>query len=400
MTGSQNRCTWKAGRCNGSTRSSPCGADRPPAAFGCDLVVTGGADSLAKVQPGRTHAVVNAHETVTGDFTRNPDFTFPGAALRRAIDDTLGDGHADFIDATELATALLGNSIATNMFMLGYAWQKGHVPVSEAAILRAIELNGVAVEANKEALLWGRRAAHDLDAVRRIARPEARKGPDVAATLDEAVERRVRFLEDYEGGALARRYRELVERVQRAEAKAAPGRDALTAAVAQAYFKLLAYKDEYEVARLYAESDFLKRLHRSFEGDFKLKFHLAPPILAKPDPDTGEPRKREFGPWMLTGFRLLAKLRFLRATPFDPFGYSAERKTERRLIAEYETVIDELLAGLTPENYELAVEIAALPQQIRGFGHIKLRNLETAKARESQLLAAFRSPAPQATAAE
>ncbi len=369
--------------------------------LGCDIVTAAGPDSLAKVTPGTTRAVINGHETITGDFTRDPDLAFPGSELRDLLSEALGAEAIAFVDATELATALLGNAIATNMFMLGFAWQKGLVPVSEEALLRAIELNGVAVEMNKQAFLWGRRAAHDLAAVRRIAQPEAEGAEAAIATgLADIVERRARFLERYQNGALAQRYRDFVATAQQAEAHRTPGRDGLAKAVARSYFKLLAYKDEYEVARLFTETDFMERVRSTFEDGFRLRFHMAPPLLARPDPDTGEPRKRAFGPWLLPVLRVLAKLRFLRGTPFDIFGYTEERRTERRLPKEYETTVERLLHGLTHENHALAVEIASLPEQIRGFGHIKMRNIAAVKAREAELLSAYRSPAPQASAAE
>jgi indolepyruvate ferredoxin oxidoreductase len=219
-------------------------------------------------------------------------------------------------------------------------------------------------------------------------------------TLDEIVARRMRFLTDYQDEAYARRYGALVERVLRAETERTPGRAGFAEAVARSYFRLLAYKDEYEVARLYTDGSFMRQLRDQFEGDWRLEFHLAPPLLSSIDPETGRPRKRSFGPWMLKAFRLLASLRHLRGTRLDLFGYSAERKMERRLIADYERTVEELLAQLDRERHTVAVEIARLPEQIRGFGPIKAANLERARAREAELLAAFRAPAPQKTAAE
>ena len=371
--------------------------------LGCDLVVAAGFESVSKMDKGHTAAVVNAEETPTAAFTRDPDFQFPGQRLHDLIEEAVGPEASSFVDATRLATALLGNSIATNLFMLGYAWQKGLVPVGEAALHAAIELNGVAVEANKQAFLWGRRAAHDMAAVEALVAPkQVAEDLQLSRDLDQLMERRVAFLTDYQDAAYAARYRALVERVRATEAAKAPGRQGLSEAVARYYFKLLAYKDEYEVARLYSDPAFAERLGRQFEGDFTLGLHLAPPLFARRDPDTGLPVKREFGPWIFKALRLLAKMKGLRGTALDIFGYSQERRAERKLIADYEAQVEELIAGLDQGCHNLAIELAEIPEQIRGFGHIKQAHLEQAKAREAQLLAAFRSPAPtaEATAAE
>jgi indolepyruvate ferredoxin oxidoreductase len=369
--------------------------------LGCDLVVAGGKEALLTLAPGQGHAVVNAHEMMTGDFTRNADFSLPAEALKRAIVKAAGE-RATIIEGTRLATALLGDAIATNLFMVGVAYQKGLVPVSAAAIERAIELNRVALDMNRRAFLWGRRAAHDLAAVEARAVPAAEL-PDhrrPSASLDETIQRRVAYLSAYQDAAYAERYRALVERVRQVEAGRVKGSTELTEAVARYYFKLLAYKDEYEVARLYTSGDFLAQLRRQFEGQPKLKIHLAPPLLAERDPVTGRQKKRAYGPWMLAAMRHLARFKRLRGTPFDPFGYSAERRLERRLIAEYEGVLDEVLQQLTPANHDVAVELARLPEQIRGFGHVKERHLSIAKAREGELRAALRAPAARLSAAE
>ena len=338
--------------------------------------------------------MVNSHEMMTGDFTRNADFSLPVALLERAIGDVAGE-RAVFVDATRLATGLLGDAIAANLFMVGYAYQRGLLPVSAAAIERAIELNRVAAEMNRQAFRWGRRAALDPAAVEAKATPRAaqldHRRP--SADLAEAIERRVAFLTDYQDAAYAARYRALVERVRQVEAGRVKGHTRLTEAVARYYFKLLAYKDEYEVARLYSDGRFQAQLKRQFAGEPELKVYLAPPLLAERDPDTGHLKKRAYGPWMLTAFKYLARLRRLRGTWLDPFGRSEDRRTERRLITEYEAVLEELLQGLSPDNHALAVEIARIPEQIRGYGHVKARHLQAAKAREAELLAAFRQPA-------
>jgi indolepyruvate ferredoxin oxidoreductase len=372
------------------------------AVIGCDLVVAAAADALAKMRKGTTRAVVNSYEAVTADFTRRPDLKFPGAELHTLLQEAVGADAVDFIDATDIATALMGDSIATNMFMLGFAWQKGLIPLPAEAIDRAIELNGVAVEANREAFLWGRRAAVDRAAVERIAMP-ADAIPDdrrFARTLDEIVARRVEDLTAYQDAAYAKRYETLVRQVQAVEAARTPGRSELTEAVARYYYKLLAYKDEYEVARLFSDGRFRRQLNDAFEGDYRLEFHLAPPLLAPRDPETGRLQKVSYGPWMLRAFGLLAKLKSLRGTRFDIFGRTPERKRERALIGEYEKTVAELLAGLDADNHALAVEIASIPEHIRGYGHIKDAHLEEAKRREAELLRAFRSHAAPRAAAE
>jgi indolepyruvate ferredoxin oxidoreductase len=369
--------------------------------IGCDIVVAASPDGLAKLRKGKSAAIVNAHETITGAFTRNPDLLFPAGDLRSLIVEATGTESAEFIDATRIATALLGDSIATNLFMLGFAYQKGLVPVSGAAIDRAIELNGVAVAFNREAFLWGRLAAHRRAEVEAAAAPRQPIAAEtLSTTLDDAVARRVAFLTRYQNAAYAARYERLVRQVETAERTKAKGQDGLADAVARSLFKLMAYKDEYEVARLYTDDEFKKLLNAQFEGDFRLEFHLAPPLVAERDQRTFHLKKRAYGAWLMGAFAILAKLKGLRGTPFDLFGYSEERRIERRLIGEYEALIGELIAGLTPANHAVAVALAKLPERIRGYGHIKEANLKTAKAEEARLLAQFRAPPHSALAAE
>jgi indolepyruvate ferredoxin oxidoreductase len=370
--------------------------------LGCDLVVAASTDALAKFDQGVTRAVVNTHETITGDFTRNPDLKFPGQILKLAIEAAAGAANCDFIDAQAIATALMGDSIATNLFMLGFAYQKGLIPVSGAAIDQAIELNGAAVEMNRKAFQWGRRAAHDVRSVEAAAAPPKaiERLHTISTTLEEIVARRVTHLTGYQNAAYAQRYKALVERVKAVESAKAPGMTGLAEAVAKFYAKLLAYKDEYEVARLYTDGAFLQAVRSQFEGDYKIKFHLAPPLLSDRDPTTGELQKQQFGPWMMRAFGVLAKLKGLRGTAFDIFGRTAERKMERRLIVEYEQTIEELLAKLSHDNHALAVQIASIPDDIRGYGHVKDAKLAAAKKKEAGLLAAFRSPQVRRTAAE
>jgi len=378
--------------------------------LGGDIVVAGTKKVLAAVKPGETLVVVNTHEVLPGDFTRNADYSLPTERIKRTITASAGAGHTHFIEASRLATALFGNALAQNIFMVGYAYQFGAFPVSAAALERAIELNGEAVAMNKAAFLWGRRAAQDPAAVEALVTPKASDdgasdARRLSQSLEEIIARRVADLTAYQDEAYAERYRLLVDRALRREQEVAPGRSDLSETVARAFYKLMAYKDEYEVARLYSDGAFRRQLEAAFDGDLQLEFHLAPPLLVRPDPLTGEPKKLRIGPklgrWMMRGFGWLAQLKTLRGTPFDLFGYTEERRTERALIADYEKLMDEVFAALGPDNLALAVSLAAIPEKIRGYGPVKMRHLTAAKAEEAALLARFRAPAAtQAVAAE
>ena len=357
------------------------------AVIGGDAVVTASNEALAKMQLGRTRVAVNCAETPTAEFTHNPDWQFPLERMQQALRDAAGPDALFCLDASALAAQLMGDAIYANSLLLGYCWQLGMVPLSEAALARAIELNGVAVEQNLRAFAWGRRAANDPAAVARLLPPAATSTPP---TLDELIAEHVAFLTAYQDAAYASRYRALVERVRAVAEKvpagtqgAGPGETALAEAVARGYFKLLAIKDEYEVARLYAESDFRARIDAAFEGDFELRFHLAPPLLARPDPTSGRIAKIAFGPWMMTAFRWLAKARRLRGTRWDIFGRSVERALDRQLLADFEDDIVLILARLAPATLAACTELAALPQQIRGFGHVRKKSaLATRQKRE------------------
>jgi indolepyruvate ferredoxin oxidoreductase len=367
--------------------------------LGCDIVTTAGEKVLAGASPERTHAVLNSAEIMPASFTQKADLQIPAEEMRLRIEGRVLKGADHSIDATRIATALLGDSIASNLFTLGFAYQKGLIPLDAPSIEQAIRLNGQAVKMNLDAFLWGRRAAHDLAAVEKILGPRESK---VDETLDETVARREAFLTSYQDQAYAAQYAEFVAKVRQHEAEVAPKSSVLARAVARYLFKLMAYKDEYEVARLYTDGSFDSELGKRFKGG-KLTFHLAPPLLAKTDPVTGVPRKMTFGPWMKRAFAVMAWFKFLRGTAFDPFGRSHERRRERALIDEYKAVIDELLTTLTPKNVALAAEIASIPEQIRGYGHVKARHLKAAKERESELLNAFRTgkaKAPAVLAAE
>ena len=344
--------------------------------LGCDLVVTASTESLAKMAPKRTRALVNASVTPTAEFVRNPNWQLPGTDLQKDVEESCEK--AEFVAATAIATGLMGDAIATNMFMLGYAYQKGWIPLAAESLERAIELNGVAVEFNQKSFVWGRRAALDLEKVRRIAMP-AEVIPieqHFSRNLDELIERRVRLLTEYQNRAYADRYRALVEKVRAKDEK-------LAEIVARNYAKLLAYKDEYEVARLHADPNFRKKIEGMFEGDYRVFYYLAPPLFRRND------EKIRFGPWILPLFKALRSLRFLRGSALDPFGYMEERRTERALIREYEDTVARLLARLDSQNQALALEIAAIPDEIRGFGHIKARNLAPARKKWQELLARY-----------
>ena len=376
--------------------------------LGCDMVVVNDYWALSKIRADRTEVVINDYQAMPGPFTRMPDMQFPAQGIVDAIRTALGGREPLQVPATEVATALLGDAIGSNLFMLGVAWQRGLVPVGFDAIMRAIELNGAAIEMNKTAFAWGRLAAIKPEAVLEAAgladEPASAETASAAnpfddeaisQSLDEMIDRRVKFLTDYQDKAYAGRYVALVDKVRQAEARKAPGSTKLTEAVARYYFKLMAYKDEYEVARLYTASDFRKQIEKKFEGDYKIHFNLAPPLFAKRDAD-GHLVKKEFGPWMFTAFKLLAKMKGLRGGAFDIFGRTEERRMERQLIVDYAKQLDELLAGLDDDNVDLAVQIASVPEQIRGYGHVKEAHLVKAKGLEKELLARWKAPKAQA----
>jgi indolepyruvate ferredoxin oxidoreductase len=358
----------------------------------CDSIVGAHKTTLAVMQAGRTYVALNTHGTPTAGFVTNADWQFPGGHCETAIRNSVGEAGLGAFDAEQVAVQMLGDSIYTNPLMLGYAWQQGRVPLSLAALTRAIELNGVQVDNNKAAFEWGRRCAHDLAAVQALfsARQVIQfvKKPGLA----ELVARRVEFLTAYQDADYAAQYQRFVERVQAAEAEL--GRSTpLAEAVARYLFKLMAYKDEYEVARLHTSAAFTSKLADMFEGDFKVVHHLAPPLIAKTN-DKGELIKRPFGPWMRSAFGLLARMKGLRGGALDVFGRSEERRTERALIEEYRQCIGELLASLNEGNQALAAEIARVPEDIRGYGHVKARHLAAARTRWEALMQRWRQGAP------
>ncbi|WP_235971868.1 indolepyruvate ferredoxin oxidoreductase family protein [Azohydromonas caseinilytica] len=364
--------------------------------LGCDLMVGAGKDALATMDAGRTRAVMNTDVAPTGAFTQNPEWqTDPEAMLQRVR------GAAQSVEAfnaSALATALMGDAVATNVFVLGYAWQKGWIPLQEASLMRAIELNGAAVAMNQAAFAWGRQAALDLGVVQQaagLAKPVAVvMMPARMPGLEALIEDRSRRLAAYQDAAYAKRYEGFVREIAAAE-KPVTGGDRLAREVAVSLYKLMAYKDEYEVARLYVETDFFKRVAQQFEGGYKLRFHLAPPLFSKRDAE-GHLVKQSYGPWIATAYRWLAKAKCLRGTPLDVFGYTAERRGERAAIGEYMALMRQVIGALTPGRLDTALALARLPQSVRGFGHVKEHHAEAARQRQQQLLAVMTAPAQPA----
>jgi len=356
------------------------------ALIGCDIVVSSSPKASISYGAGM-RAVVNTAEMPTGDIVRHRDASLAAPSRLASLQRRIGMDHIASFDANRAAEALLGDSVFANMMMLGAAWQRGLVPVSFAALMRAITLNGIAVEQNRQAFAGGRLAATDPDFVTRLLGQTATE-----ETLEQLVARRAEFLTAYQNAAYADRYRSFVARVQSTENDRLPGSQAFTTAVAKSLFKLMATKDEYEVARLYTETGFLDRLHQEFEGDFSVTYHLAPPILSAGTDARGRPRKRAFGPWVQPLFRMLARLKFLRGTALDVFGYSQDRKLERELIGWYEALIDELLPQLRADRIEVMTKIAAAPMEIRGYGPVKESAARDARAAVAEWRNALREP--------
>lgn len=359
----------------------------------CDLIVSAQPEILAKTAPDKSFALVNAHKTINGEFTRDADYDVPADTLEAAIASALGDQQRmQTIDANRAAEILLGDTIGANMLLLGAAFQRGLVPVSETALTQAIRLNGAAVDLNLAAFAWGRAAIATPDVFAAAVTPSA-ETTRAPQTLDEEIALLFDDLVDYQNRAYAERYRALVETVRAAEATAAPGNETLTRAVARYAYKLMAYKDEYEVARLMTDARFLEDIGARFGEEAALAFHLSPPGLAPKDEVTGLPLKQRFGGWMLKVFRLLKHGKRLRGTAFDPFGYAAERREERALWRAYEADLGAIAAALTAESHALAVAYAELPEKIRGFGHVKARHLTAIMPERDKLRAALRLPA-------
>ncbi|TAI64797.1 indolepyruvate ferredoxin oxidoreductase family protein [Bradyrhizobium sp. Leo170] len=363
--------------------------------LGCDIVVATSVAALSRAERGVTRAIVNADLLPTASFVMNPDLDFEAGAMRDTLNEAVTSSDLDILDATGLATALMGDSIATNAFLLGFAFQRGAVPMSLEALMKAIELNGAAVDMNKMAFSWGRLAAHDLARVVSAARFKTSSAAPARRTLDETIAFRAKFLADYQDEAYSQRYLADVARVRAAETAAAPGSHELTEAFAKGLFKLMAYKDEYEVARLYTDGEFAKALKEQFDGEPGLKVLLAPPLFARRDKVTGHLQKREFGPWVFSAFKLLARLKGLRGSALDIFGYTAERRMERALPGEYSAMI---LRHLDKKLVDLPrlVALAKSAELVRGYGHVKEANVARYRQECQRLEAAIGQPVAQA----
>jgi indolepyruvate ferredoxin oxidoreductase len=369
-----------------TTRVSMAGADL---IIGCDPIVAAGKETVLRMRPGRTRVALNAHSAPTAAFVKNGAWANPGDTCAAEIAQAVGPEAVATFNADAAATKLMGDSLYANPMMLGYAWQQGWIPLGHESLIRAIELNGVAVEKNKAAFAWGRRAAHDWHSVQNLLAPAQVIEFKKRETIDDLVARRVEFLTAYQDAAYAESYSGFVQKVGAAEAPL--GKTLLTEAVARYLFKLMAYKDEYEVARLHAETGFQEKIAAMFEGDYQVNYHLAPPLIAKRN-EKGELRKQKYGQWMLGAFRVLSKFKAVRGTSFDIFGYTHERQAERALPGEYRRSIEQVIASLDAANHARALEIARIPEQIKGFGHVKARNLAAARVQWQQLMAAWEHP--------
>ncbi|WP_114418247.1 indolepyruvate ferredoxin oxidoreductase family protein [Marinospirillum perlucidum] len=366
-------------------------AGQADAVLACDLVVATSEKGLQVLQPGHTRLVVNQAQLPTADYVLYRDADMSADKRLQLLKTTLGEENFAQFNASQAAEQLLGDSVFANMILLGFAWQQGLLPLSLQALMRALELNGVALDKNKQAFAWGRLAAADPEYTQRHLDQQPLP---VEASLEAVVGRHARYLEAYQNSAWAERYRHWVERVAQAEAAVEAGSQTLTRAVAEQLFRLMAYKDEYEVARLFTETDFMQEIQATFTGPYRLKLHLAPPLLNRSKDRSGRPKKRELGPWMLTAMKWLARLRSLRNTPLDPFRFSRDRKLDRKLLAEYEQLLEELLADLQPQKLATAVALARLPEEIRGFGPVREEAAEKAGRRRQMLLEEYRSGQP------
>jgi indolepyruvate ferredoxin oxidoreductase len=361
--------------------------------MGCDPIVVAGKETLQRMRAGRTHVALNAHSAPTAAFVRNANWQNPGDDCVAEISHTVGAERVRAFDADRVATQVLGDSIFVNPMVLGFAWQQGWVPLGLDALMRAIELNDMAVEQNKVAFAWGRHCAAHGEAVQALLAPAQVVQFHKPEGVDAVIAKRVAFLTDYQNAAYAQRYLSFVDKVRRAEATT--GKTALTEAVARNLFKLMAYKDEYEVARLHTDAAFLQKIDGMFEGNYTLNYHLAPPLIAKTNAK-GELQKQKFGPLMLSGFKLLKQLKGLRGTIFDVFGYTEERRTERALIAEYQASLDKVLiqlqaGSLSADRFAIALALARWPDSIKGFGHVKARHLAAARQKWTELEAQWDS---------
>jgi len=365
------------------------------AILGGDILVTADGSTLSKIRNGQTKVILNTNKAPTGEFTHNTEWEIPQNKIVNNISNICGRDNLFVVGATKIATKLLGNSIATNMFILGYAYQKGLIPIHQEAIMRAIELNAIAVKMNQQAFTWGRRAVFNLEKIEEIIASGSNNNDiflhrKISKNIDEVIKRRVKSLNEYQNSSYANKYLKFINKVMKIDKNLNGKSGKLTESVAKYYYKLMAYKDEYEVARLYTDGQFIAQLDDIFEGDLKLKYNLAPPLIASHDKETGYLKKAEFGSWLFPIFKILARLKFLRGTVFDIFGYSAEHRADRNLIKDYKNNIKTLLAALSKDNYDIAVEIASIPEYIRGYGHVKISYLEKSAKKEAELFKKFK----------
>ena len=366
----------------GSLRGSRIGSGTADLVLGCDLVTAAGADGLGACSPAKTRALLGARPAPTAAFHADRDYRIDDEALVAQVEKASAETTA--IDADEIAERILGDKMGANMFMVGYAYQNGWLPLSREALTKAIELNGAAVQLNLDAFALGRLAVAEPDAVLKVDNSSA-----MPETLDEIVVHRSAHLTRYQHAGLARRYQAMVERARLAEQRVSPESQRFARTVAINLAKLMSYKDEYEVARLYADAAWKTRLSQTFEGQERLSIWLAPPLLARLDDVSGRPKKIKFGPWIFPVLGVLSRLRFLRGTKLDPFGHSRERRRERELISTYEADLTTLIGSLTSENLDLAVEVASLPDAIRGFGPVKGKAIDMVDIRRKRLMARF-----------
>ncbi|WP_018699198.1 indolepyruvate ferredoxin oxidoreductase family protein [Amorphus coralli] len=380
------------------------GAGGADLVLACDIAVAGMARQLGAIDPGRTRIVANTHEQMPGEFVQDPDFSLPTRRVVKALGDAAGPERAVFYAATEIATAVFGDAIAANMIMLGAAYQLGALPLSSLSIEQAIALNGVAAEMNRAAFRFGRRLVLDPSVAegfeRDAASSPALEHRSLSASTEEVIDRRAEILADYQNGAYAERYLKRLDQIGRHETRVRPGSTDLVETVARSLFKLMAVKDEYEVARLYSSPAFRAQINAQFASFERIELHLAPPLLSRTDARTGRPEKRTFGPWILKVMPVLAWARRFRGTPLDVFGRTAERRLERRVLTEYEGILDEIVSGLTAETFDAAVALAAYPEKIRGYGPVKEASIERAHATRAEMRRVFRSPVRPAEAAE
>ena len=364
------------------------------AVFACDLVVAAMPDGLAVMREGHTRVVANEYEIPTADFTRDRDASINKEGLLEKLGAAAGEAGLLRLNAQQIAARFLGDTIGSNILLMGYAWQQGLVPVSLAALMRAIELNAVAVDMNKRAFTLGRLAAADEKALDRLNQPSQVIQFSAPKPLADTIAFRAEWLTRYQDAAYARLYQDAVAAVEQRETalEGAASRKQLSKAVARNLFKVMAYKDEYEVARLHADPAFREQIAAQFEGDYKLAFHLAPPLLARRKPGSNVPAKMQFGAWLMPVFGALARFKGLRGTPFDVFGYTHERKRERALRDRYLDFVRELATGLTVENREAALKLAQLPDGVRGYGHVKEAAMDAMDAQWAALMAAYRHP--------